>query len=104
MKVEVNMFGQTFKIFSVNFVSPNSALSFFSGDVVSGEMRFELSKDINIQYISMTLKGSANVMWTTRSGSGKRRRTTTHSAKLKFFKLESNVVQGQNGRLSANLM
>ncbi|XP_062399226.1 arrestin domain-containing protein 3-like [Sardina pilchardus] len=90
------MFGETFKNVSINFTSPHPNCTFTSGDMVSGEMRLELSKDVKIQHISMTLKGKAKVRWTTRSGSGKRRRTRVHTAKVEFFKLESNVVQGQN--------
>ncbi|XP_076127090.1 arrestin domain-containing protein 3a isoform X2 [Alosa pseudoharengus] len=96
----VNMFGETFKNVSIDFISSHPNCTFSSGDMISGEMKFELSKDVKIQHISMTLKGKAKISWTTRRGSGKSRHTRVHSAKLELFKLESIVVQGQNDEIT----
>ncbi|XP_063050021.1 arrestin domain-containing protein 3-like [Engraulis encrasicolus] len=91
------MFGETFKTFSVNFVSPNPTGVFHRGEVVSGEMRFELSKQVKIQKMTMTVKGKAKVHWTTRSGSGKHRHTNHHHGKVVFFQLGNVVLQPQDG-------
>ncbi|KAL2103365.1 hypothetical protein ACEWY4_000233 [Coilia grayii] len=96
------MLGETFQNVAVNFVSSNPKCVFHSGEVISGEMRFELSKEVKIQKMSMTLKGKAKFDWSTRSGSGKHRRSRHHSAKLEFFKLDSIVLQAQNDEMVLN--
>lgn len=96
------MFGETFKNMSVNLVSSNPRGTFISGDELRGKLKFELSKDINIQYISMALRGRAKVVWTTRSGSGKHRHTTTHTGKHEYFKIEGFILRGATDEITLN--
>ncbi|XP_062399897.1 arrestin domain-containing protein 3-like isoform X2 [Sardina pilchardus] len=103
------MFEETFQNFTINFNALNPKVTFSGGDVLSGQVLFELTKEAKIQSIMMSLKGKANVLWheqtrgpsTTggRVGVHRRRRGAargrrrTYSAELNFFNLSHIVMQ-----------
>ena len=110
----LKMFEETFKNFTINFNALNPKVTFSGGDVVSGQVSFELSKEAKIQSIMMSLKGKANVLWheqrqgptsTGMGRTGRRRaggaqgRRRTYSAELNFFSLSHIVMQTNDGRL-----
>ncbi|XP_035494894.2 uncharacterized protein LOC118313506 isoform X2 [Scophthalmus maximus] len=88
------MFEQTFKNFKINFNAVNERSTFSSGDLVTGHISFELTKETKIASISMELKGRAHVHWSTQgSGGRKRRRGRRHfSATLDFFNFRSAIL------------
>uniref|UniRef100_A0A8D3AAR8 Arrestin C-terminal-like domain-containing protein n=2 Tax=Scophthalmus maximus TaxID=52904 RepID=A0A8D3AAR8_SCOMX len=92
--VESAMFEQTFKNFKINFNAVNERSTFSSGDLVTGHISFELTKETKIASISMELKGRAHVHWSTQgSGGRKRRRGRRHfSATLDFFNFRSAIL------------
>ena len=114
----LKMFEETFKNFTINFNALNPKVTFSGGDVVSGQVSFELSKEAKIQSIMMSLKGKANVLWheqrqgptsTGMGRTGRRRaggtqgRRRTYSAELNFFSLSHIVMQTNDGRLCNNV-
>ncbi|XP_068995196.1 arrestin domain-containing protein 3-like isoform X2 [Embiotoca jacksoni] len=88
------MFESTFKNFKINFNTSNARNSFSSGDIITGHISFDLTKETKITSISMALTGKANIHWS-QGGGGKRRRKH-YSAKLDFFDLKAAIVQ-ENG-------
>ncbi|XP_030647698.1 arrestin domain-containing protein 3-like [Chanos chanos] len=91
------MFGETFKNFTINFNALNPRASFSSGDVLSGQIQFELTKDTKVHSITLCLEGGAKVSWTTRRRGRKgRTRTQVHSARLEFFKFKHALLQENN--------
>ncbi|XP_071396013.1 arrestin domain-containing protein 3-like [Centroberyx affinis] len=94
------MFQQTFKNFNINLNALNERNTLSSGDLVTGQIFFDLTKPTNINSITLALKGEAHVHWSTGGGgSRKRRRRRRHySAKLEFFNFKSDIVQ-RNGAI-----
>ncbi|XP_061762313.1 arrestin domain-containing protein 3-like [Nerophis ophidion] len=94
------MFAKTFKDFNINF---NDRNTFYSGDVITGQISFELPKATKIRSVSMSLEGKAHVHWST--GGGKKRHRKTYSAKIDFFNLKSMILTegavGEAARLPA---
>lgn len=114
------MFGESFENFTINFNALNPRVTFSGGDVMSGQVSFNLTKEAKIQTIMIEMKGRANVLWHEQSG-GRRRTTTgvganrrrrgggggrrqrrTYSAELKFFNLNNIVLQSNNGKRMQN--
>lgn len=89
------MFEKTVKTFAINFNSYNERSTFESGDLITGQLSFELTKEVKISYITMEVVGKAEVHWST--GSRKRRRH--YSAKLEFFKLKSTIMENNGSAL-----
>ncbi|XP_034025998.1 arrestin domain-containing protein 3-like [Thalassophryne amazonica] len=88
------MFQQTFKNFHINFNAVNVRNIYTSGDVLSGHVSFDLSKETKITSISLTLSGKASVHWSKGGGGGRRRsRRRNYSAKLKFFEFSFSILQ-----------
>ncbi|XP_068560321.1 arrestin domain-containing protein 3-like isoform X2 [Cebidichthys violaceus] len=89
------MFQQTIKNFNINFNVLNETNSFSSGDLITGHVSFDLTKETKITSISMALTGRANVHWSTGGGGGRRRRRHRkhHTAKLDFFNFKSVILQ-----------
>lgn len=90
------MFQQTIKNFTINFNTLNQRNTVSSGDLITGHISFDLTKETKINSITLRLKGEADVHWSAGGGGGgrKRRRQRRHySAKLDFFNLESVLVQ-----------
>ncbi|XP_077378176.1 arrestin domain-containing protein 3-like [Festucalex cinctus] len=80
---------KTFKDFNINFNALSESNTFSSGDLITGQISFELSKATKISSIKMCLTGKVNVHWS--SGTGKRKRT--HHARIDFFNLKSMILQ-----------
>ncbi|KAK9522649.1 hypothetical protein VZT92_019098 [Zoarces viviparus] len=89
------MFQQTIKHFKINYDVSNENNSFSSGDLITGHISFDLTKETKITSISMALTGRANVHWSTGGGGGRRRRRNRRhfTAKLDFFNFNSVIVQ-----------
>ncbi|XP_075955557.1 arrestin domain-containing protein 3-like [Anarhichas minor] len=89
------MFQQTIKNFKINFDVLNENTSFSSGDLITGHVSFDLTKETKITSISMALTGRANVHWSTGGGGGRRRRRNRrhHTANLDFFNFNNVIVQ-----------
>ncbi|XP_051924651.1 arrestin domain-containing protein 3-like [Hippocampus zosterae] len=83
------MFEKTFKDFNLNFNALIESNTFSSGDLMTGQISFELSKVTKIRSITMCMSGKADVHWS--YGSGKHRRT--YHAKIDFFNLKSMILQ-----------
>ncbi|XP_054629486.1 arrestin domain-containing protein 3-like [Dunckerocampus dactyliophorus] len=81
------MFAKTFKDFTINFNDKNT---FSSGDLMTGQISFELPKATKISSISMCLTGRVNVHWS--SGGGKKRNRRHYNAKIAFFNLKSMIL------------
>lgn len=94
------MFEKTVKSFAINFNSYNERGTFESGDLITGQLSFELTKEAKISYITMEVVGKAEVHWSTSSGSGKNRSRRHYSATLEFFKLKSTIMEVNGGTLS----
>lgn len=111
-EVAFTMFEETFQNFTINFNALNPKVTFSGGDLMTGQMLFDLSKEAKIQSIMMTLKGKASVLWheqrrgpSTRTGVGRRRRRgaprgrrQTYSAELNFFNISHVVMQANDGK------
>lgn len=82
------MFEKTFQNVAINFDSVNGRTTFTSGDLITGQLSFQLTNETKISYITLMVLGKAEVRWT----SGAKRRTT-HSARLEFFKQKSTVLE-----------
>ncbi|KAG8012097.1 Arrestin domain-containing protein 3 [Nibea albiflora] len=104
------MFNQTLKNFSINFNALNERNTVSSGDVLTGHLSFDLTKQTKITSIAIELKGKAEVHWSTGGGGGgggrrgrrHRRQRRHYSAKLEFFKLRSVIVQ-EHGAVEVKL-
>lgn len=96
------MFEKTIKNFAINFNCFNGRTTFASGDLLTGQLSFELAKETKISYIMVVAVGKAEVHWSSSSGSGKRRRRTSHSATVEFFKLKSTIMEVDGGTLSVS--
>ncbi|KAM7019103.1 arrestin domain-containing protein 3-like [Tautogolabrus adspersus] len=86
------MFQQTIKNFNININPLNERNTVSSGDLVTGHISFELTKQTNLTSITMAMKGKAHVQWST-GGGGKRRRKRHISANLVFFDLKGVILQ-----------
>ncbi|XP_040052305.2 arrestin domain-containing protein 3 [Gasterosteus aculeatus] len=89
------MFLQSIKNVNINFNALNEKCSFSSGDLVTGHVSFDLSKETNITLIEMAMAGKASVHWSTGGSGGRRRRRHRrhYAAELDFFKFKSVIAQ-----------
>ncbi|XP_056135846.1 arrestin domain-containing protein 3-like [Lampris incognitus] len=94
------MFGEAFKNFKINFNALNEKGTFSSGDPITGQISFELTKMTKITSITLTLVGKAKVHWAVRRGGRKQRRTQHFRAKLEFFNVQI-VILRENGAIHA---
>ncbi|XP_047449096.1 arrestin domain-containing protein 3-like isoform X2 [Mugil cephalus] len=87
------MFQKTFKNFNINFNMLEGRRAFSSGDLINGDVCFDLTEKTKITSITMSLKGLVHVHWSTGSSGGRKRRSTrrTFSAKLILFELKSDI-------------
>ena len=88
----VIMFGQTIKNFNINFQRRDGSNVYSSGDLMTGKISFELTKECVINSITLTLKGKANVAW--RKG-GKKRHGV--SAKVVYFNFKNVIMMNREG-------
>ncbi|KAM4617020.1 arrestin domain-containing protein 3-like [Polymixia lowei] len=71
----------TVKNITVSYNPINEKNTFTSGDFVSGQITLELSKDCQIDTLSIKFKGKAEVLWTERHG----QTTVVYHSKDKYF-------------------
>lgn len=90
------MFQQAISNFNINYDVYNESRTFFSGDRVTGNISFELKKEIKISTISMEFGGMAHVHWSS-GGGGKKSRRRHYSAKLDYFRIKSSILQDSDG-------
>ncbi|XP_062273826.1 arrestin domain-containing protein 3-like [Scomber scombrus] len=101
----LTMFGETFKNFNISFAALNERNTLTSGDVITGNISFDLTSETKITSIIMTLTGAANVHWAASKrvnnhrSRGRNRRTQTrhYSAKLDFFNLKNIIALQHSG-------
>ncbi|XP_041644129.1 arrestin domain-containing protein 3-like [Cheilinus undulatus] len=89
------MFQQVIKNFNIHFNPLNEQNTISGGDLVTGHISFELTKETKITSITMAVRGKAHVHWS-RGGGGKRSRRRHYSAKLEFFNLQGYIMQDGN--------
>ncbi|XP_070689871.1 arrestin domain-containing protein 3-like [Pempheris klunzingeri] len=91
------MFQQTFKNFNINFDASNVRRSVSSGDLITGQISFDLTKQTKITSITLALRGRASVHWSKGGGGGgggrRRRRRKHFSAELDFFNFKNVILQ-----------
>nr|XP_046242921.1 arrestin domain-containing protein 3-like [Scatophagus argus] len=85
------MFQQTFKNFNINFNRLNAENSYSSGDLITGHISFDLTKETKITSITMAVKGKADVHWSSGSG-GKNGQRRNYHAEVKYFDLKAVIV------------
>ncbi|KAM3867556.1 arrestin domain-containing protein 3-like [Diretmus argenteus] len=92
------MFQDTFKNFNIGLNALNERNTCSSGDLMTGQVTFELTKQTKISSLVLTLRGIAQVHWSTSSGGGRRRRRHRrhYSAKLEYFKCKSQIMEGDS--------
>ncbi|KAI3372505.1 hypothetical protein L3Q82_022981 [Scortum barcoo] len=93
------MFQQPIKNFNITFNVYNERSTFTSGDLITGHVSFDLTKETRITSISMVLEGKARVHWSSGGGGGGRRNSGRRhfSAKLDLFRLRTAVMQQNSG-------
>ncbi|XP_068594811.1 arrestin domain-containing protein 3-like [Brachionichthys hirsutus] len=103
------MFQQTVKNFNISFSALNERNSFSGGDLITGQISFELTKQTRVDVITMALTGKASVAWSVSGGGGRRGRgrgrrgrrgRRQRVANLEFFKLKSVIDQPSGGEAS----
>ncbi|KAM9394460.1 arrestin domain-containing protein 3-like isoform 2-T2 [Pholidichthys leucotaenia] len=82
------MFEKKFRNFHIEFDGQDGGNTFSSGDMVTGRIWFDLSRETKIISITMRLKGWARVHWSEGHGKHRRRR----HAKLDFFDLKGIIL------------
>ncbi|XP_020776611.1 arrestin domain-containing protein 3-like [Boleophthalmus pectinirostris] len=85
------MFESGFKNVNINLTSANSRRTFSCGDIVTGTLSFDLTKETKITSITMALSGNVDVHWSSGSG-GKKRHRRHFSAKINLFLLKSGLL------------
>ncbi|MBN3308251.1 ARRD3 protein, partial [Amia calva] len=85
------MFKGTVTNLSISYDALNESNTFSRGDVISGRVTFDVSKEIKVEYLTVSAKGKASVHWTERYG----RHTAFYKAKERYIKLE-NIIIKQN--------
>ncbi|XP_008299403.1 arrestin domain-containing protein 3-like [Stegastes partitus] len=83
------------KSLSVGFNPINESNIFTSGDVITGQITLELSKECKIDSLYVKLKGKAKVKWTESYG----RTVVTYHSKDKYFSLKHFVIQENQASL-----
>ncbi|XP_034547451.1 uncharacterized protein LOC117818610 [Notolabrus celidotus] len=91
------LFTPTIKNFNIQVDPLNERNTVTSGDLVTGHISFELTKETKVTSITMAMKGKAMVHWSRSAGKGKRRH---YSAKLDFFKLKNVILQETSSSIS----
>ncbi|XP_020506587.1 arrestin domain-containing protein 3 [Labrus bergylta] len=89
------MFKQVIKNFNIHVNPLNARNTISTGDLLTGHISFELTKETNVTSITMAMKGKAHVHWS-RGAGGKRRRRRNFSAKLEFFNLKGVILQDRS--------
>lgn len=89
------MFGASIKKLSISIDRLNERNTFSSGDHVTGNIFFEVTKQTKINTITVALTGTVNIHWSSGGGGGgKRKRHRRHfSAKMEYFSYKCEVLQ-----------
>ncbi|KAF3850935.1 hypothetical protein F7725_012707 [Dissostichus mawsoni] len=82
----------TVKHLSVDYKKVNERGTFSPGDILSGRVTVETSKETKVQSLLVKAKGKAKVTWQDQEGQA----TGTHSAKKKYFYFEHIILQDKN--------
>ncbi|KAG5841064.1 hypothetical protein ANANG_G00195610 [Anguilla anguilla] len=83
------MLSSTVKSISISYDSINEQNTFSNGDTISGRMILELSKEAEINSLSVKAKGKADVHWREKHGD----RHVSYNAKEEYFKLEQFIYR-----------
>uniref|UniRef100_A0A8C6TXR7 Arrestin C-terminal-like domain-containing protein n=1 Tax=Neogobius melanostomus TaxID=47308 RepID=A0A8C6TXR7_9GOBI len=75
--------------FSVGYNPINESNVFSSGDYISGQVTVELTKDTDVNALSVKMKGKAEVRWTENHG----RNSQTYFSKEKYFSVKQFLIQ-----------
>ncbi|XP_041642668.1 arrestin domain-containing protein 3-like isoform X1 [Cheilinus undulatus] len=86
---------QTIKNFNIHFNSLNERNTIGSGDLVTGHVSFELTKETKITSITMAIRGKASVSWLS-DRTRKRSERHRYSAKLEYFDVKSFIIQDKS--------
>lgn len=87
------MFGQVIKNFGINLNALNEKNTVSSGDLITGHISFDLTKQTKITSITMTVTGKVHVHWSTSGGGGRKRRSRKNfSGKLEYFNFSSIIL------------
>ncbi|XP_061115373.1 uncharacterized protein LOC133139913 [Conger conger] len=95
------MLSSTVKSLSISYDPINEQNTFSNGDTISGRLMLELSKEAEINSLSVKVKGKADVHWREKHGD----RHVSYNAKEDYFKLEHFIYRkvksdgGQKDRL-----
>ncbi|KAG9328884.1 hypothetical protein JZ751_010038, partial [Albula glossodonta] len=92
------MFEETFKSFTINYDALNERNTFSCGNVLSGRIYFEISKNVKVNSITFAVKGKAKVAWSTGSSKNKRH----YSAREEYFNIKGNIVEQRNNAVGAD--
>ncbi|CAL8346645.1 unnamed protein product [Lota lota] len=93
------MFGETIKNFNINFNARDVRNVYSSGDLMTGQISFELTKESVINCITLTLKGKANVAWSTGGPRNRRRR----SAKVEYFNFKNVIMMNGDASIQSKI-
>ncbi|XP_066567949.1 arrestin domain-containing protein 3 [Amia ocellicauda] len=83
------MFKGTVTNLSISYDALNESNTFSRGDVISGRVTFDVSKEIKVEYLTVSAKGKASVHWTESHGED----SESYNAEEKYFKLENTLIQ-----------
>lgn len=90
------MFQEVIKNFGISFDGLNERNTFSAGDLITGKISFDLTKETKINALTIKMKGGANVHWS-KTGSGKKRRSKHYSARMEFFNYKNVLMQSNAG-------
>uniref|UniRef100_A0A673CK99 Arrestin C-terminal-like domain-containing protein n=1 Tax=Sphaeramia orbicularis TaxID=375764 RepID=A0A673CK99_9TELE len=80
--------------FSINFNALNERNTVSSGDILTGNITFKLTKETKISAITMKLIGKAHVHWSTSGGGGRKRRRHRRHFSERHGNSASNLLVG----------
>ncbi|XP_066567952.1 arrestin domain-containing protein 3 [Amia ocellicauda] len=83
------MFKGTVTNLSISYDALNESNTFSRGDVISGRVTFDVSKEIKVEYLTVSAKGKASVHWTETEDE----ETKSYNADEMYFNLENKLIQ-----------
>lgn len=97
------MFQEVIKNFGISFDGLNERNTFSAGDLITGKISFDLTKETKINALTLKMKGGANVHWSKTTGSGKKRRRKHYSARTEFFNYKNVLMQSNSDNQTTKL-